>query len=694
MSRLQPLHRVYCWTPDAGMPPASLPSAHPTFAPDTPLCLDRARGHGAPLLTRGDFAIAGRQVHDWILGHPARCARTDDARVSGAAATRVLIYLDDPFDFLCALFGTLAAGCVPVLPAHDAPAYWDALSAADAYDLTLTAEAYVALTTRRDPHRDNVFADCLIDPQARLTLFTSGSTGAPKPVHKTLAQLDAEVQSYAVQWGDRFDRAVFQASVPHHHIYGMTFFLLWPLAAGGVFDRMRCTGPGDWCHPAMPVQTRLRDGGADASDASDVSDASIATAVRRVIVSTPPQLARWPGLSGFDAPQERADAYAFLSAGAALSRETAHAYLRVFGAAPVEVYGSTETGAIATRQQRADASGDRWLPLPGQIVWRTEDGTLAVRSPHLRAGDDSALARDGFVTADAVTFGDANVDADAAGGSLASGTIPFLLGGRVDRIAKVSGKRVSLPEIEMALASHPMVDQAAAVTLIRSSDDTPRQRERIGILIVLRDVGSGVLFEQGRAAVIRILRLFLAAHVDPAAVPHYWRFLAALPFDQRGKLPALALRAAFAPTSAMPEVLSYAHAVAVDRPDAPRRWRYTMRIAASLIQFEGHFPMQPILPGVAQLHWAVQFAQRHVVALARMRSVEQLKFTAPIMPGATLTLTLTDDVARHRVAFVYEANGRSCATGLLCYEMEKRPEHAGIVTGDAGVSAQAQAADR
>lgn len=734
MNRLLPLHRALCWTPDDRATPAH--SSVPSFSAARPLCVDRGR-----YLSRRDFAVASGAVRDWLIGDTdnrdgrgrdavaGERVDTNAAADSGARAgsaqqipTRVLISLDDPFDFLCALFGTFAAGCQPVLPAHDAPAYWAALAATNAYDRTLIAEDFAQIVTQaRPPMRNAAGASCLpdrpIDPRAVLTLFTSGSTGSPKAIHKTLAQLDAEVQGFAVQWGDTFAEAIFQASVPHHHIYGLTFFLLWPLAAGGVFDRARCTGPGDWSEPQGAGTGR--DHGGDALQtaravsvpspslspslpSSSVGCSGLARA-RRVIVSTPSQLARWPGLSAFDTPEALHGGVVFLSAGAPLSHDTARDYLRVFGRAPFEVFGSTETGAIAARQQRADAVSAQWRPLPGQTVWRTAAGTLAVQSPHLRAGLDAAWARDGFVTADAVTFSDADTGPD--------GVTPFLLGGRIDRVAKVSGKRVSLPEIELALAGHPSVYQAAVVTLTtvtsnvadaaaQARDMPPdwprealssgpvRERERIGALIVLREAGNAALFDQGRAVVIRQLRQHLATQLDAAAVPHYWRFVAALPYDSRGKLPAAQLRAAFAPTHTLPEVLSYANSAT---PDALPRWRYTLRVSASLVQFEGHFPVQPILPGVAQLDWAVRFAQQHVESLARMRSVEQLKFTAPVMPGATLILTLTHDAARKRVVFAFECDGRACATGMLCYVPDATTDVGG---GHAPVGAEKATAGR
>ncbi|MFP3656715.1 AMP-dependent synthetase, partial [Burkholderia sp. SIMBA_052] len=63
------------------------------------------------------------------------------------------------------------------------------------------------------------------------------SSGRPKPIRKTLAQFNAEVHTLERQWGALVGDATMLASVPHHHIYGLLFRVLWPLAAGRAFDR-------------------------------------------------------------------------------------------------------------------------------------------------------------------------------------------------------------------------------------------------------------------------------------------------------------------------------------------------------------------------------------------------------------------------------------------------------------------------
>ena len=65
-----------------------------------------------------------------------------------------------------------------------------------------------------------------------------------------------------------------------------------------------------------------------------------------------------------------------------------------------------------------------------------------------------------------------------------------------------------------------------------------------------------------------------------------------------------------------------------------------LRIDADLPWFRGHFPGQPILPGVAQLDWVIHYGTRLLAPDRHFSSVENIKFQQPILPGATLQLTL------------------------------------------------------
>jgi 3-hydroxymyristoyl/3-hydroxydecanoyl-(acyl carrier protein) dehydratase len=228
------------------------------------------------------------------------------------------------------------------------------------------------------------------------------------------------------------------------------------------------------------------------------------------------------------------------------------------------------------------------------------------------------------------------------------------LQGRLDRVIKLDGKRVSLPELEARLGLHPYVAQGAVVSLEGMS------RERVGAVVALTDAGSKALLERGRVALAKVLRRHLAAYFDIVVLPRFWRFRFTLPFDARGKLPAAAVAAAFDARAHGVEVLSEVR--------SETALHYELRVPPTLVHFAGHFPGLPILPGVVQIDWVMRLAAEQVPGVRMLASIDQLKFKAPVPPGALLDLTLTHDASRRRVQFAYRLGRRECASGVIVYQ--------------------------
>ena len=80
--------------------------------------------------------------------------------------------------------------------------------------------------------------------------------------------------------------------------------------------------------------------------------------------------------------------------------------------------------------------------------------------------------------------------------------------------------------------------------------------------------------------------------------------------------------------------------------------------------FAGHFPGQPIVPGVVLLDQAILFAEKMLAAAPMNWQVGNAKFLSPVLPGEVLTYALTQKPSG-AVAFVVHCNDRSVASGSL-----------------------------
>lgn len=337
-----------------------------------------------------------------------------------------------------------------------------------------------------------------------------------------------------------------------------------------------------------------------------------------VVVSSPAHLGRIPPairLSG-------APSFIF-SSGGLLPAASAQAAFAQFGCWPTEVLGSTETGGVAWRRQSEEDAP--WTALPSVVLSSGEEGALAVLSPF--TGSDEP-----------VTMGDA-VD------FLDDGR--FRLKERLDRVVKVEGKRVSLPRLEQALRALDIVEDAVAI-------DLPDRRGALGAIVVLNDEGNGKLSAAGRFRFSRGLRAALKDRLEPMELPRFWRFVDEVPVNAQGKRVASVMRQMFhAPE--IPEI-------EIEKVDGDRA-EFEFRLQPELKWFEGHFPDQPILPGVAQLHIAALLAERVWGIDFPGHDMSRVKFRRIMQPEERVTLLLVRKELR--LDFQYMSGGEVVASGTV-----------------------------
>lgn len=533
------------------------------------------------------FAASGVRDRADFAGHVAGLAE----RLRGVA--RWLVFFEDSYEFAVALFAVAHAGGVALLPPNGQPGTIARLTG-DAggflvADGALVAGARGPVVT--DPVAVAGSAAALGDLDAEapfVELFTSGSSGAGKRIAKRLRHLDDEVAVLERTFGAAVAGARVVATVSHQHIYGALFRVLWPLAAGRAFSARTYLHGGE-------VVGRLAE-------------------APSVLVSSPLQLkamAESNALSGV-APR------AVFSSGAPLDDRTAAAVSEATGVAVSEIFGSTETGGVAWRQ-RPHGGDVAWRPFAGVELGAAADGRLAVCSRLVSAGADAGGGRRRYVMGDRVELGD-------------DGT--FQLRGRADRVVKIAGKRLALPEMETELARHPAVADAALSVVRRGIES------RVAAAIVPSPEGRRQLERLGRAELGRELGAALAPYFDRVLLPRLWRFVEALPRNAQGKLPEEELAALFAAEAADAAPLE---PIVEEETVAAGTLRRRCLVPRDLAYLAGHFDFRPLVPGVAQLRWVVGAGEALLGAPLRVAAVEALKFRRPLEPGARFELEVRAD---------------------------------------------------
>ncbi len=331
----------------------------------------------------------------------------------------------------------------------------------------------------------NVSADAaptlrLPDDAVSVEFYTSGSSGAPKCVPKAYAQLRLEVEALERQWGATIGDAMLAGTVPHYHLYGVLFRILWPLLTGRSFLGNMCLQPS-----ALKAATIQAD---------------------CAIVSSPAFLGRIADYS--DLPPA-AKVRAVFSSGAPLPDEAARRLKESWGHAAIEVYGSTETGGIAWRAWSGTDDRALWRPIEGVATELREEAAgerLWVKSGCTWQGDwaptgDLARRRpDGFE-----------------------------LLGRADDVVKFEDKRVSLSEMRTRLLAHAWVADGRLLLL-------EGRRRFIGAVVILNAAGQAALADSGKTKVNAALRDWLRGSYEALLVPRKWRYVDALPDNDMGKI--------------------------------------------------------------------------------------------------------------------------------------------------------------
>ena len=330
----------------------------------------------------------------------------------------------------------------------------------------------------------------------RAVFRTSGSTGRSKTIVKSFESLAKEVAYHRSRlsetipgFADGTSGVTFLATIEPQHMYGTLWRVMLPKATKCDVD------PEVIMTPESLV-------------------AKMKAAEKVFLVTTPSFLDRFTAYAGqYDVPRNCVE---ITTSGALLTADVAHRTEAVFGIAPREIFGSTETGGVAWRRQGADnENGEFDWQVFDPVKVSAEGGRLAVRSPfsfarHYVMGDGIELAPDGR---------------------------RFRLLGRMDRMVKISEQRVNLEEMEREMRGVDGVRDAALVKLPGAHGDF------LGAVVVTAKMPAD---EEEKRLSSLDLRKRLLPLFPKGAVPKKYRFVETLPRNPQGKVTSAELANLFA----------------------------------------------------------------------------------------------------------------------------------------------------
>lgn len=398
-------------------------------------------------------------------------------RLNREPAKKVALCCLDSYHFAVGFFALCYSQKALILPGNYQPSALAELSSE--FDLLLcdhkiaqsTSLPHLLLESESMESASYVFKPLDVE-NLTLTLFTSGSSGVPKAIAKTIKQLDIEIEILQRLFDAQLTNCRIESTVSHQHIYGLLFRLLWPLCAGRAFARYNLEYP----------------------------EQLIAHAGEKAALISSPALLKRLG------QEHQTGAFAAIfSSGGPLSFQAAHDAQQLFTQWPIEVFGSTETGGIAYRQQVCEHQP--WTLFPGVEVMLNEERCLRLRSPHIDP-------HHWYQTADECEL---------------LGERQFILKGRTDRVIKIEEKRVSLVEVEKRLEQLTWISESAVIPM--------QENDRLVLVaaLVLNQTGKQQIEDIGKGKFWLQLRAELRQWLEPIAIPRRYRLVEHIPLNSQGK---------------------------------------------------------------------------------------------------------------------------------------------------------------
>jgi acyl-coenzyme A synthetase/AMP-(fatty) acid ligase len=419
-----------------------------------------------------------QQLAAWHRGHGISAAHfyQDVAKLSAHLpdTMQVINLCEDRYHFAVSFAAAIVRKQITLMPSNNTPGAINSLlkNGDDCYCLTdqlcdgIKTDQYLFNDLLNKENKRSIQLPEQIEFSRQVAiLFTSGSTGVPKANPKTWGELKTEADS-ALRRFPFLSRSVSSlvATVPAQHMYGLATSIFFPWQGGMSVHTGR---------PLFPA---------------DIAAALALTPAPRVLITTPLHLRAcldagisWPEISFI------------ISATSPLSRTLAAEAEQQLQTEIFEIYGSTETGSIASRRTMTDET------------WKLYDEIKLKQKGKLTYAQGGHLPQ-------AIPLND-KIDI--------LGNRRFVLRGRDSEMLKIAGKRASIGDLNQKLLEIPGVIDGVFVP----PADVQSEIQRLTALVVAPSMTKQQVLHH------------LSQSVDAAFLPRPLYFVDSLPRNSTGKLP-------------------------------------------------------------------------------------------------------------------------------------------------------------
>jgi 3-hydroxymyristoyl/3-hydroxydecanoyl-(acyl carrier protein) dehydratase len=219
----------------------------------------------------------------------------------------------------------------------------------------------------------------------------------------------------------------------------------------------------------------------------------------------------------------------------------------------------------------------------------------------------------------------------------------------------VEEKRLSLAQLEACINQSEWIDQSYTLLLTN-------KRDIMAAVLVLSIQGKEFLKRHGKLELVKQLRQHLMSSFETVLLPKKWLCLKVLPLTIQGKVDQPLLKQLLTLERTRYPAIQY---LEFQKDQVILQ----LKAQATLVYFNGHFPDQPILPGVAQLFWVEYFAKLFFDIKGSFLTMEVIKFKKIIAPDSHFIMELQWKQDSGKVYFFLRSSADVFSSGRMVYSV-------------------------